>query len=245
MSRVLNTFQKSNVSFGFRKIWASRLIRLKLQSEYLKYLNRQHIINPQEYAKLTRLESKQDMQSKQQQLQKRASVQKMKSETTLKFDRKMDTKTRMKPADMDKLKLDFPKFPRLGDNSRRKFVDKVLGTKKAKSYVVLLGSGKKQRVASKRLKPEEAISYGAYLTDRKGDRTVRIVPAKGKPNAKFKIDYLSQASQKFRNYRIKKGKKVAYSSARLIEKRKYFNDLERLSSKSKKTKLTKSKRRRK
>ena len=243
MSRVLNTFQKSNVSFGFRKIWASRLIRLKLQSEYLKYLNRQHIINTREYAKLTRLESKQDMQSKQQQLQKGASVQKMKSETTLKFDRKMDTKTRMKSADMAKLKLDFPKFPRLGDNSRRKFVDKVLGTKKAKSYVVLLGSGKKQRVASKRLKPEEAISYGAYLTDRKGDRTVRIVPAKGKPNAKFKLDYLSQASQKFRNYRIKKGKKVAYSSARLIEKRKYFNDLERLSSKSKKTKLTKSKRR--
>jgi len=121
----------------------------------------------------------------------------------------------------------------LGDDSKKKFVDKVLGTKRAKSYVVLLGSGKKQRVASKRLKPEEAISYGAYLTDKKGDRTVRIVPAKGKPNAKFKLDYLSQASKKFRNYRIKKGKRVSYSSARLIEKRKYFNDLERLGKKRK------------
>lgn len=80
---------------------------------------------------------------------------------------------------------------------------------------------------------EEAISYGAYLTDKKGDRTVRIVPAKGKPNAKFKLDYLSQASKKFRNYRIKKGKRVSYSSARLIEKRKYFNDLERLGKKRK------------
>jgi hypothetical protein len=235
MSRVLNTFQKSNVSFGFRKIWASRLIRLKLQSEYLKYLNRQHIINTQEYAKLTRLESKQDMQSKQQmeQVQKMATAKKMKSETTLKFDRKMDTKTRMKFGDMGKLKMDFMKFPKLGDDSKKKFVDKVLGTKKAKSYIVLLGSGKKQRVASKRLKPEEAISYGAYLTDRKGDRTVRIVPAKGKPNQRFKLDYLSQASQKFRNYRIKRGKRVAYSSARLIEKRKYFNDLEKMGGKKK------------
>ena len=231
MSRVLNTFQNSNVSFGFRKIWASRLIKLKIQAEYLKYLNKQHIINTQEYAKLTKLESKQAQ--KMASAQKMATAQKMKTETTLKFDRKMDTRTRMKPADMAKLKLELLKFPRLGDDSRKKFVDKVLGTKRAKSYVVLLGSGKKQRVASKRLKPEEAISYGAYLTDKKGDRTVRIVPAKGKPNAKFKLDYLSQASKKFRNYRIKKGKRVSYSSARLIEKRKYFNDLERLGKKRK------------
>jgi hypothetical protein len=221
MSRVLGTFQNTNISFGFRKLWVNRLVRLKLQSEYLKYINKQHILTSQEYARLSRLDSKTDTKTNQ----KMAQTSKLRSEVALKFDRKMESSKLNKFPDMAKFKLELLKFPRFGKDSKRRFVDKVLGTKKAKSYVVLLGSGKKQRVASKRLKPEEAISYGAYLTDRKGDRTVRIVPAKGKPNAKFKLDYLSQASKKFRNYRIKNKRKIRYSSARLIERRKFFNDM--------------------
>jgi len=223
MSRVLNAFQNNkSVAFGIRSSWATRLIKLKLQAEYLKYLNTQKILTAQEYSSLTRLDSKV------------ASKTKSQMQTKQQFQSKLALDTKLRPKDTKfpdmKMKMDFDlmKFPKLGDENKRRFVDKVLGSKKASSYVVLLGSGKKQRIVSKRLKPAEAISYGAYLTDKKGDRTVRIVPAKGKPNQRFKIDYLAQAQGKFRNYRIKKGKKVKYSSARLIEKRKYFNDLEKL-----------------
>jgi hypothetical protein len=92
----------------------------------------------------------------------------------------------------------------------------------------LVGSGKKVRALGGRYSPKDAISKGAFTIDRSKERTIRIIPTKQKPNSSFKMNYLRQADRKFRNYRIKQGKRVRYSSTRLIEKRKYFNDLERL-----------------
>jgi hypothetical protein len=114
------------------------------------------------------------------------------------------------------------------DNNNKAIVKKILGNKLAPSYRIVIGSGKKVKTLGGRYSPKEAISKGAYVIDRTKERTVRIIPTKQKPNSQFKMNYLRQADRKFRNYRIQRGKRVKYSSTRLIEKSKYFNDLERL-----------------
>lgn len=119
------------------------------------------------------------------------------------------------------------------DDPKNKIVKKILGDKLAPSYQIAVGSGKKVRYLKGRYSPKDAISKGAYDLDRSEKRTVRIVPSKLKPNKKFNRDYLKEADKKFRNYRYRQGKKVSYSATRLIEKRKYFNDLEKLGRKRK------------
>jgi hypothetical protein len=122
-----------------------------------------------------------------------------------------------------KEKIRFPSSGNDGDKDPR--VRRILGNKIAPSYHILLGSGKKVKRLIGRYSAKDAISRSAYVVDRTQQRTVRIVPTKQRPNAKFSRNYLNQAGRKFRNYRIKGGKKVSYSSTRLIEKRKYFNDI--------------------
>lgn len=153
-------------------------------------------------------------QSKQQQLERMQQASARSARTGF--------KVQMKPFE--------PKFklPELDKRKNATIVKKILGSKLAPSYQIVIGSGKKVKKIGGRLSPAEAISKGAYTIDRTKERTVRIVPTKQKPNARFKINYLKQAGQKFRNFRYKNKKRVSYSSTRLIEKRKYFNDLERL-----------------
>lgn len=223
-SNAIKTFQKLNVNFNIQKLWASRLVRLKIQNEYLKYLNKQKILSQGEYTKLASLSSQAQLQkTAQKTLYQQKYKQKQYIKTDYKKEFKQDSDFKFK-TNLQRIKLEVIRIPDLTHKARKSFVNSVLGMKKSKSYMVLIGSGKKMKRVGGKLKPEEAISYGAYLTDRGQQRTVRIVPAKGNPTQRFKIDYLAQARKKFRNYRIKKGKRVAYSSARLIEKRKYFND---------------------
>jgi len=119
-------------------------------------------------------------------------------------------------------------LPSLDKRKNATIVKKILGNKLAPSYRIVIGSGKKVKALGGRYTAQDAISKGAYTIDRTKERTIRIVPTKQKPNAQFKMNYLRQANRKFRNYRIKRGQRVRYSSTRLIEKRKYFNDLEKL-----------------
>lgn len=125
------------------------------------------------------------------------------------------------------------KFALPDKNKNNQIVKKILGNKLAPSYQIYIGSGKKVKKLGGRYSAKEAISKGTYTIDRTKERTIRIVPTKQKPNARFKMDYLQKASTKFRNYRIRQGKRVKYSSTRLIEKSKYFNDLEKFRRKRK------------
>jgi phosphopantetheinyl transferase (holo-ACP synthase) len=120
------------------------------------------------------------------------------------------------------VKIPTPSLP--DKKNSNKIVKKILGNKLAPSYRIIIGSGKKVKTLGGRYSAKDAISKGAYIIDRSKQRTVRIVPTKQKPNSKFNLDYLKQAQNKFRNYRIQKGQKVRFSSTRLIEKRKFFND---------------------
>jgi hypothetical protein len=122
-----------------------------------------------------------------------------------------------------KPKIKIP-TPDLDYKRRMNITKKILGSKLAPSYEIYIGSGKKVKRLGGRYTPSEAISKGAYVIDRTKERTVRIVPTKQKANSKFKMNYLAQAGRKFRNYRIQHGKAVRFSSTRLIEKRKFFND---------------------
>lgn len=118
------------------------------------------------------------------------------------------------------------KFPLPGlDRKNTNIVKKILGNKLAPSYLIYIGSGKKVKRVAGRYSPKDAISKGAFTIDKSKERTIRIVPTKQKPNASFKRNYLAEADKKFRNYRIRAGKRVRYSSTRLIEKRKFFNDM--------------------
>jgi hypothetical protein len=116
------------------------------------------------------------------------------------------------------------KLPSLDYKRKENIVKSILGNKIAPSYEIVIGSGKKVKKIGGRYSAKDAISKGAFVIDRSKERTVRIIPTNQKPNSKFRIDYLAQASRKFRNYRIRKGQRVRYSSTRLIEKRKFFND---------------------
>ena len=118
------------------------------------------------------------------------------------------------------------KTPNLSSGSKKNLniVKSILGNKLAPSYRIVIGSGKKVKTLNGRFTPAEAISKGAYTIDRTKERTVRIVPTKQRPNSKFKMNYLREAGSRFRNYRIKQGKAVRFSSTRLIEKRKFFNN---------------------
>jgi len=95
-------------------------------------------------------------------------------------------------------------------------------------YIVVIKAQGKYKQLKGIYSAEDARNLAAYYTDVMPTRTANIIRTVKPINRKFDNRYYEQNRNKFRNYRISSGKKTRYSDYRIIEKKRYFNDLERM-----------------
>lgn len=126
--------------------------------------------------------------------------------------------------------IDLPKF-RMGVGKAKV----TSGARVNNAFKVEILRGKKYvRINNKLYTEKDAKNKLAYVLDRDKSRTARVVNVGKGSISKItpaERNYLGRKGNKFRSYRILNKKKTRVSQVRLIEKRRYFNDLERLGKK--------------
>lgn len=167
--------------------------------------------------------------SKQQLLQKTLQQQKLlfkelqiqKQQEKLKY-KQVGGYRFVRPATIPKLKLKLPKilFPKLETPEEKEARKKIL--KKEFGFIAQLKQrGVWTQISKKVLSKKDAVALGGFATDNTLSRQFRIKQSNKKITSDFKGLF---ASKKFRDYTIKKGKKVPMKD-QFIEKVKYALDM--------------------
>jgi hypothetical protein len=89
-------------------------------------------------------------------------------------------------------------------------------------YGKVVKTGKYRKLNKRPTTRRRALDLGAYAIDTSLARTFELRPAKGKATTRLSVpvptDYFNRNREKFRNYRVRRGKKILVDDNRFIEK---------------------------